>query len=326
MEGAAAGVAAGMPPVVLAASYGGPEVLTIADQHLDAPGPGEAAVAVRAAGVNPIDWKAYSGAFGRDQAALPMRLGAEAAGVVIAAGPGAAGPGGPLRPGDEVIAYRAPGAYAAELMLPGSALVPKPAGLDWAQAACLMVTGVTAWHLLAATAVGAGDTVLVHGGSGGVGAIAVQLSVAKGAAVVATASPARHEFLRGLGATPVAYGPGLADRARAAAPGGITAALDLIGSDEAIDTSLELVADRARIATIAGFARGFAAGIKVLGGAPGADAGAEIRDAARLELTGLVSAGSLRVFVAAEYPFTSVADAHRAIMTGHAGGKIALIL
>jgi len=144
--------------------------------------------------------------------------------------------------------------------------------------------------------------------------------------VLATASPARHDFLRGLGAVPVAYGPGLADRVRAAAPGGVTAAADLIGTDEALDVSLELVADRARIATIAGFGRGFAEKIKVLGGAPGADPGTQIRDAARLELTRLAADGAVRVSVAAAYPLTAVADAHRASMTGHAGGKLALIV
>jgi NADPH:quinone reductase-like Zn-dependent oxidoreductase len=326
MGRAAAGVAFRMPSVVTATAYGGPEVLTVTDQAAGPLGPGEARVAVRAAGVNPIDWKAYSGQFGTNPAALPMRLGAEAAGTVTEVGPGTAGPAGPLRPGDDVIAYRASGAYAAELVLPGSALVPKPAALDWAQAACLMVTGVTAWHVLAATGVRAGDTVLLHGASGGVGTIAVQLAVARGATVLATASPARHDFLRGLGAIPVAYGPGLAGRVRAAAPGGVTAAADLIGTDEAIDVSLELVADRARIATVAGFARGFAEKIKVLGGAPGADPGTQIRDAARMELTRLAADGAVRVFVAAAYPLTAVADAHRASMTGHAGGKLALIV
>jgi NADPH:quinone reductase-like Zn-dependent oxidoreductase len=142
---------------------------------------------------------------------------------------------------------------------------------------------------------------------------------------VATASPARHDRLRELGAHPVAYGPGLAKRVRAAAPGGIDAALDLVGTDEAIDVSLALVADRARIATIAAFARGPGAGIKVLGGGPGADPGTEIRDAARLELARLAQSGGLRVFVAQEFPLTEAAAAHRAIMSGHVSGKIVLI-
>lgn len=314
-----------MPPVVIATAFGGPEVLTVTDQPTREPGPGEARLAVRAAGVNPVDVKAYSGAFGTDPAQLPIRLGGEAAGVVTAVGPDAAGPAGPIAVGDEVIAYRASGAYAAELVAPAQALVPKAAALDWAQAAGLMLTGATAWHALTATGVHEGDTVLIHGGAGGVGVMAVQLAVARGATVVATASPPRHDFLRELGAVPVAYGPGLAERAAAAAPGGFDAALDLVGTDEAVDVSLELVADRARIATIAAFARGPQAGLKVLGGAPGADPGTEIRDAARLELARLAQAGTLRVYVTGTYPLAEAAAAHRAIRDGHTAGKIALI-
>jgi NADPH:quinone reductase-like Zn-dependent oxidoreductase len=224
-----------------------------------------------------------------------------------------------------VIAFRAPGAYAAELVVPASVLVPKPAALDWAQAAGLMVTGVTAWHALAATDVQHGDTVLIHGATGGVGVMAVQLAVGRGATVVGTASPAHHDFLRELGAVPVAYGAGLAGRVRAAAPGGLSAALDLAGTDEAVDVSLELVADRARIATIAAFARGRQAVLKVLGGAPGADPGTEIRAAARLELTRLAQAGTLQVFVTRTFPLAEAAAAHREIMNGHTTGKIALI-
>ncbi len=314
-----------MPAVVVATGFGGPEVLAAADQPTPEPGPGEARIEIRAAGVNPIDYKVYSGAFGADESKLPMRLGSEAAGVVTAAGPGAAGPAGPVAAGDEVIAYRASGAYAAELTVPAAALVPKPASLDWAQAAGLMLTGTTAWHALAATEVRSGDTVLINSASGGVGLMAVQLAIARGANVIGTASPARHDLLRELGAYPVAYGDGLADRVRAAAPAGIDAALDLIGTDEAVDASLALVGDRARIATIAAFGRGGQEGIKVLGNGPGADPGTEIRDAARVELARLAGDRSLRVFVTQTFPLADAADAHRAIMTGHATGKIALI-
>ena len=314
-----------MPAVVVATAFGGPEVLSVTDQQTAAPGPGEARLKVRAAGVNPIDWRTYSGAMGADPARLPIRLGSEAAGVVTAAGPGAVGPAGPVAPGDEVIAFRVSGGYAAELVVPAQALVPKPPALDWPQAAGLMVTGAAAWHALAATGVGAGDTVLIHGAAGGVGLMAVQLAAARGATVVATASPARHDFLSGLGAIPVAYGDGLAERIRAAAPAGVGAALDLVGTDEAIDVSLALVADRGRIATLAAFARGAQAGIKVLGGGPGADPGTEIRAAARLELARRAQDGTLRVFVARTFPLADTAAAHRASMTGHSTGKIALI-
>ncbi len=313
-----------MSLVALATAYGGPEVLTVTDETVGEPGPGEARIAVRAVGVNPIDYKSYSGAFGRDPSRLPLRLGSEAAGVVTAIGPDAAGPAGPLAVGDEVIAYRAPGAYAAELLVPAQALMPRPAELDWPQAAGLMLTGVTAWHALAVIGAAEGDTVLVHGGAGGVGVMAIQLATDRGARVVATASPANHDLLHELGAVPVSYGNGLAERVRAAAPQGVDATVDTVGTDEAIDVSLELVADRGRIVTIAAFARGLGLGIKVIGGAPGADPGTEIRQAARLELVQLARAKHLRVIVSQTFPLTEVAAAHRAAMTGHTHGKIAL--
>src|SRR3984957_19377604 len=298
-----------MSAVVVATAFGGPDVLEIADQAPGEPGPGEALIAIRAAGVNPVDYKVYSGMLGADPEQLPMRLGSEAAGMVTLAGPGATGPAGPIRAGDEVIAYRAPGACAAELVVPASVLVPKPDTLDWAQASGLMVTGVTAWHLLAATGVGAGDTVLIHGAAGGVGVMAVQLAVDRGATVVATGLPARHDFLRQLGAIPVEYGSGLMDRAR---------------TDEALDVSFVLVPDRTRIATIVSFDRGLKTGIRVLGGAPGADPGTEIRDAARLELARLAQDGKLSVYVSQSFPLAEVSQAHRSIMEGHTQGKIAL--
>jgi NADPH:quinone reductase-like Zn-dependent oxidoreductase len=311
--------------VVIAAGYGGPEVLSVIEEPVPDPGPGEARIEVRAAGVNPVDVKVYSGMFGTDPARLPIRLGSEAAGVVTAVGPGTEGPAGPVSAGDEVIAYRAPGAYAAELVVPGGAVVPKPASLGWSEAAGLMVTGVTAWHLLAATSVAAGDTVLIHGGSGGVGLMTAQLAIMRGAKVVATASPARHGLLAEFGAAPVAYGPGLTERVTAAVPDGVDVALDLVGTDEAWDVSLGLVADRARVATIVAFGKGLQAGIKVLGGAPGADPGTEIRERARLDLARLAGEGKLRVIVSRSFPLADAAAAHRVIRAGHTVGKITLI-
>lgn len=314
-----------MASVVVAGAYGGPEVLSVIEQPVGSPGPGEARIVVRAAGVNPVDYKMYSGTFGTDPAKLPMQLGSEVSGVVAEVGNEAIGPVGAIKAGDEVIAYRVSGGYASELIAPANALVPKPANLDWAQAAGLMLTGVTAWHSLVATDVGPGDTVLIHGAAGGVGVMAVQLAGGRGATVIATASPAKHSFLRELGAIPVAYGPGLTDRVRESAPGGVDAALDLVGTEEAVDVSLELVPDRARIVTIASFGRAGQLGIKAVGGAPGADPGTEIRTAARVELAKLAAQGSLRVFVSQTFPLTEAGDAHRAIRTGHTEGKIALI-
>jgi len=314
-----------MSRVVVATAYGGPEVLAVVDEQLSAPGPGEARIEVHASGVNPVDYKIYSGSFGSDPGRLPLRLGLEAAGKVTAVGPEAAGPAGPVAVGDEVIAFRVSGGYAAELVVPAQSLVPKPPVLDWAEASGLMLAGATAWHALAATAVGAGDTVLVHGAAGGVGLMVVQLATDRGATVVGTASPARHDLLREFGAIPVAYGDGLAGRVRAAAPHGVTAALDLVGTDEAVDVSLALVADRTRIATIAAARRGLELGIKVLGGSPGADPGTAIREAARLELARLAAQGRLRVLVVQSFPLENAADAHSLSMGGHVSGKIALI-
>ncbi|MFF4361270.1 NADP-dependent oxidoreductase [Streptomyces sp. NPDC001604] len=309
----------------MASAYGGPEVLSLVEVTVPEPGPGQVRVAVRAAGVNPFDYKVYSGAFGTDPGRLPLRLGTEAAGVVTAVGADAVGPAGPVEVGDEVIAYRAAGAYAAELVVPASSVVPKPARLSWEQAGGLMAAGVTAVHALEAVGLGKGETVLIHGAAGGVGLTAVQLAVARGATVLGTASQAKHDLLRDLGAIPITYGPGLADRVRAAAPGGVDAAADLVGTDEAVDVSVELVADRSRIATIAGFERGARAGIKLLGGAPGADPGTEVRAAARLQLTAEAEAGRLRILIADTHALHEAAEAHRQIMTGHITGKIVLI-
>ncbi|WP_231406246.1 MULTISPECIES: quinone oxidoreductase family protein [Streptomyces] len=325
MISTANGLSVGMSEAVVASAYGGPDALSVIDVAVPEPGPGQVRVAVRAAGVNPFDYKVYSGTFGTDPAKLPLRLGSEAAGVVTAVGADATGPAGPVRVGDEVIVYRASGAYAAELVVPASSVVPKPAGLSWEQAGGLMVAGVTAVHVLEAVGLGEGETVLVHGAAGGVGLVAVQLAAARGATVVATASPAKHALLRELGAVPVAYGPGLADRVRAAAPEGIHAAADLVGTDEAVDVSVELVSDRSRIATIAAFERGAQAGIKLLGGGPGADPGTAIRQAARLHLAEAAAAGRLRILVASSHPLREAAAAHRESMSGHTTGKIVLV-
>lgn len=305
---------------VVAEAYGGPEVLALQDIELGPPADGQVLVDVRAAGANPIDYKLYSGQMGDDPARLPLPVGLEVAGVVAAISPGAAGYTGPLTVGDEVIVTNIEGGYADQVLAQASDVGRKPANLSFEQAAGLLLAGETAWHLLTNTRVGTGDTVLIHGASGGVGLMAVQLAVARGAKVIATASPARHDQLRGYGAEPVAYGDGLADRVRAI--GTVDAALDLVGTDEALDTSVELVADRSRIATIAGFARAGDLGIAVL---TGADGGQEIRDGARPELTDLASEGKLEVSVDRVFPLAEAAEAHRYLQTGHARGKVVLV-
>ena len=219
---------------------------------------------VKAAGTNPVDYKLYSGYMGHDPDNLPMPLGMEVSGVIAAVAPGMNGYTGPLNVGDEVIATNVTAGYSERVIVDAADVGHKPASLSFEQAAGLLLAGGTAWHLLTVTRVGEGDTVLIHGAGGGVGLFAVQLAVARGATVIGTASPTRHEQLRGYGATPVAYGDGLADRVRAIGP--VDAALDLVGTDEALDTSVELVSDRSRIATIAGFVRAAELGIAALTG------------------------------------------------------------
>ncbi|HWI22315.1 MAG TPA: NADP-dependent oxidoreductase [Baekduia sp.] len=307
---------------IVATAYGGPEVLEAVQRPLDPPGRGQALLEVRAAGVNPIDWKLYSGLRGKDPDALPLPVGFEAAGVVLAVGAGAEGPAGPISVGDEVIAYPISGAYAKHVIVDGSALVPKPETLTFAEAGGLMLAGTTAIHALTATAVGPGDTLLLHGGSGGVGLLTIQLAVARGAKVVATASEPRHEALRALGATPITYGDGLLERVRATAPDGVTAAIDAVGTDEAIETSLELVADRDRIGTIVRHSEADL-GIRRLGNSPGADPGTELRAAARLELVEFSTREKLDLPTTTR-PLDQAADAHRESIAGHTFGKVVL--
>lgn len=306
----------------MAISFGGPEALRVIEVDPGEPGPGQVLIDVRAASVNPIDWKSYAVGPRNNPSRLPMRLGSEVAGVVAAVGPSVRW----LAVGDEVIAWRVQGGNASRVVVSEQVTVRKPAALAWEKAAGLLATGATAVHTLTATGTTTGDVVLVHGGTGGVGRMVVQLAALRGAAVIATGSASSQDELRALGAVPVVYGPGLADRVREAAAGlgPVTVAIDTVGTDEALDVSVELVADRARIATIAGFARGPELGILVLGNGPGADPGTEVREAARAQLVELATDGTLDVRVAATFPLEDVAEAHRLSRDGHAHGKIIL--
>jgi len=316
-----------MAKAVVATAFGGPEVLSLVDIEPGAPGPGHVLVEVRAAGVNPIDYKRYRGSSGADPAQLPMRLGFEAAGVVSQVGDGdqAQGFDGPVRAGDEVIVYRVDGAYATELVVAASSVVHKPATISFEQASGLMLAGATAVHALQVAKVGPGDTVLVHGASGGVGLMVVQLAVGLGARVVGTAGVDSHERLRQLGVEPVTYGDGLLERARSLAPTGFDAAIDTAGTDEALSTSVALVADRDRVVTVVAFQRWQELGIKAIGGGPGADPGTKTRSEARLKLARLAGEGKLQVFMAGTYPLAQAGAAHEALAAGRAHGKIALL-
>ncbi len=308
---------------IVATAFGGPEVLSLIDLPLADPGPNEVLVDVAAAGTNPVDYKLYSGRIMSDPSALPMRLGFEAAGIVRRVGGQLEGPSGPIRPGDEVIVYPGSGTYASAILAPASSVVAKPSTLTFQEASGLMLTGATAVHALTAAGIAKGDTVVLHGAAGGVGLMAVQLAVADGARVIATAGAAQHDLLANLGAEPVVYGEGLLERIRELAPGGVDAAIDLVGTDEAADVSVALVEDHRRLVTIVGWGKSGQLGFKTLG--MGGDPGTEIRSAARLALVRQAEAGTLRVIVAATYPLAEAAAAHRELMVGHTHGKIVLV-
>jgi NADPH:quinone reductase-like Zn-dependent oxidoreductase len=275
-------------------------------------------VSVKAVGVNPVDLKILSGARGRAPE-LPWQPGFEAAGVLKSVGAEVTA----WRPGDEVIVFRAAGTYGSVLVVPEGALTAKPPALSWEQAAGLLLAGATAVHALEATRVASGDLVLAHGAAGSVGQLLVQLARRRGASVIGTALPRNHTLLRALGATPVEYGDGLIERVRPV--GAPTVAVDLVGTDEAFEVSLALVADRTRVVTIVNAPRFLAAGARAIGGGPGADPGTAIRDAARGELASLAGAGHIAVRVAKTFPLDRAADALRFVGDGHADGKVILL-
>ncbi|MDJ0393283.1 NADP-dependent oxidoreductase [Rhodococcus sp. G-MC3] len=309
--------------VAVATAFGGPEVVQIVDEALAKPLAGQVLVEVEAIGVNPFDYKSYSGEFGADESALPLRLGSEASGIVRAVGNTARGPAGPISVGDEVIVSGAKGAYAEKLLVPADAVLPKPSSLSWEEAAGLLSVAGTAFDTIEVVGVSAGDTVLVHGAAGSVGSIVVQLAVARGARVIGTARAVNHEALLEYGAEPVEYGSGLLDRVKALAPDGIAAAIDTVGTDEAVDVSLALVSDKARIVTIAAFGRAGKDGFTAVGG--GNPESAARRKKARADLVAAAGRGELKVPIAKTFPLAEVAQAHAELNGEHPRGKFVLI-
>jgi NADPH:quinone reductase-like Zn-dependent oxidoreductase len=315
-----------MARTVIARQFGDIQDLEIVDQPVGEPEAGQVRIAVRAAAINPADLKQLRGMFGRNEKSLPLRLGSEVSGVVTAVGPDAIGPAGAISVGDEVVGYPVRGGFAAELIVKASSVLPKPAGLGWGEAAGLLVGAVTAFHLVEAVGLAAGDRVIIHGATGNVGLAAVQLARLRGAEVIGTVSAAHEDELRALGAVPVLYGPGLEERLRALLPDGADAALDTVGSDEALDASVALVRHRhrQRIASIAGFARGPELGIRLLGSGPGADPGTELRANARLPMLKLAGDGLLVGPPVVAFPLDEVQAAMTLVGSGHAGGKVVL--
>ncbi|MBO9578165.1 MAG: NADP-dependent oxidoreductase [Microbacteriaceae bacterium] len=315
-----------MPYAAVAVAYGGPEHIELIDIPSRAPGAGEVRIEVRASGVNPVDAKIMSGARGDDPAVLPLRLGFELAGVVAEVGPAAEGQpvlgadGAPLRVGDEVLAFRVPGAHASEVTVPAGDVLHKPASASFESAAGLLLAGATAAHALHVIELLGDETVLVHGAAGSVGRATVQLARRMGARVIGTAAARHHEALRALGAEPLVYGAGLAERVRALG-GSVDAAVDTVGTAEALAVSLELVDDPHRIVTIANGPAVEAAGGQAIGGAMGT----AYRDGIRAELVRLLGAGELEIPVVRTFPLREIRAAFEFVLDGHAGGKVVLI-
>jgi NADPH2:quinone reductase len=304
----------------VATDYGDLDVFEFQEVDVPAPTEGQVTVTMRAAGLNPADYKHV--ARGGDRARLPIPIGYELSGVITALGPNTEIASGGGAVGDEVRAFRIAGGYATAITVPAKDVFAKPDSLTHPQAANLLLAGTTAAEMLHVTRVGQGDTIVVHGASGAVGVSVLQQAALLGARAIGTASEASFETVREFGGEPVTYGDGLERRLKELAPEGYAAALDTVGTDEAIDVSLALVEDRSRIVTIAAFGRAESDGIHVIGGAM--PASAAYRDENRSRLIALAADRRLVVPVARTFPLADAIEALELLKGGHPGGKLAL--
>jgi NADPH:quinone reductase-like Zn-dependent oxidoreductase len=296
--------------------YGGPEVL----EYTDVPDPklsqNSVLVRVRAAALNPADHMLQAGlGESHTDAWFPVIPGWDVAGVVERVGPGVS----EFAPADEVIGYIRQeilhhGAYAELVSARVETLARKPRSASWPEAAGLPLAGLTAYRAIVETLkVEPGETVLIHGAAGGVGAVAAQLALAGDARVIGAASAGHHEFLRSIGVLPVAHGDGIVGRVRALAPDGVDAVLDCVGKG-VLQATAEVGSSRMRACSIAD-------------GGPGITTVFARSDAAILtRLAEMVDAGGLRVPIAATYPLAQAAAAQTALKQPHPPGKIVLVV
>jgi NADPH:quinone reductase-like Zn-dependent oxidoreductase len=292
-------------------AYGGPEVLTWGDAPVPHAGSGQILIAVRAASVNPVDWKVLAGAMaGGQPLAGPGYLGRDAAGVVDQVGEGVEG----VSIGDEVFGR---GQHAqAEFAVLDSWAAKRPS-IDWAVAAAAGVAGETSERGLRLLGVQAEETVFVDGGAGGVGAVAVQMAINRGARVIASAGQANQDYLREIGAIPVLYGDGVAARVRAAAGSRVDAVFDVAGKTP-IAELISLVSEPSQVLSIANFAAG-QAGARVTGG------GTDSRPMQALAQVAELLAQNKLVIKVQTFPFDRAAEAYRISLGGHVRGKLVLI-
>ncbi|WP_433522338.1 NADP-dependent oxidoreductase [Nocardia pseudovaccinii] len=295
--------------------YGGVEELKVVEVPTPKAGPGRVVVEVVAAGINPGEGYIRSGALHeRWPATFPSGEGTDFAGRVVEIGSGVGG----IEIGAEVLGFTDERAsHATHVVVSAEQVTLKPSKLDWDVAGSLYVAGTTAFATVRAVDPHVGDTVAVSGAAGGVGSIAVQLLRARGATVLGIASEVNHDWLRKVGVIPVAYGAGLIDRIRAAAPAGVDAFIDTFGA-EYVDIAIELGIAVERIDTIINWAAAERYGVKTDGNAAAGtiDVLAELAD--------LAAAGTVEVPVAAVYPLDKVQEAYRELEQRHTRGKIVL--
>jgi NADPH:quinone reductase len=297
-------------------SYGDRDVLYVAEVEVPEPPRGEVVVEVHAAGINPGEAKIRSGAnAGRSPATFPSGQGSDLAGVVSAIGEGVT----EFALGDEVLGWSWRRSSQAEfVVVPADQLIPKPPQLSWEVAGSLYVAGATAYAAVRAVRAQSGDTVAVSAAAGGVGSVVVQLLRVNDANVLGIASERHHDWLASKGVVPIRYGDGLADRLRAAAPAGIDAFIDTVGT-EYVDLALELGVAPQRIDTIVAFGRAAEVGAKAEGSVAGTS-----REALA-ELAELAASGRLEIPIAATYRLDEVRAAYAALEQGHTQGKIVLV-
>ena len=288
--------------------YGGPEVLHVVDVDEPHAGPGQVRIAVRAAGVNPSDWKRRAGYY-RDfePVTFPSGVGVEASDIVDEVGPGVS----KVSVEDAVFGYGA-NTVAQYAVLTNWA--HKPDDLSFEIAGGLPVIVETASRSLEEVGVKSGETLLVSGAAGGIGSAVIQFARHRGIAVIGTASTQNHDYLRGFGAIPTTYGPGLAERVRELAPEGVDAALDLAGSG-IIPELIEIVGDPSRVLSVADFAA-TQYGAKFSHGPP-KDPERVLADVARL-----CSEGLFRLRVERTFPLEQTAEAQEVSAKGHVTGKL----
>ncbi|WP_297650016.1 NADP-dependent oxidoreductase [Pseudonocardia sp.] len=305
-----------MPKAVRYDRFGGIDVLRVDEVERPVPGDGQVLVRVKAAGINPSEAAIRTGAVADIfPSTFPSGQGSDLAGVIEEVGAGVAG----FAPGDEAIGFSTKRASQAELVLVEAGdLARKPGNVSWEVAGGLYVVGVTAWGAVHSVDLKGGETVVVSGAASGVGSLAVQLARRTGAAVIGLAGASNHEWLKSHGVIPVTYGDGVADRIKAAAPGGVDAFVDTHGGGY-VELAMALGVATERIDTIADFGAAAKYGVKTDGGAE-AGPGAEIL----AELAGLIADGHLELPIANVYPLTQVREAYTELEHRHTHGKIVL--